>query len=270
MHKVADELPPYLSPSSISTFEQCPLKYKYTRIDKMPEPPTEATLMGNFVHEVLENFYVLEPDNRTIYAVKEISAQVWANSEWAEKVKPILANSQQVKTGKSSLDKELNSFRWKSWFCIENIFSVENPKQVSPAGIEHELNGDIEGVRIKGFIDRWSLSESGIVISDYKTGKAPSPRFSGDKFMQLLIYAIVLGKEQDMAIDELQLIYLKDNRIMKMKPGEEELKQTIERIVKVWEGVVDRCSSGEWEPIPHRLCDWCTFKNTICPQWNKK
>lgn len=265
---MADAVPPYLSPSSISTFEQCPLKYKYTRIDKLPEPPTEATLMGNFVHEVMENFYALAPDERTIYNVKQLSAEVWVNSDWLNRVEPILGNSINVKSGKNTLDKEINNFRWKSWFCIENIFSVENPKAIRPAGIETELNGHIEGVPIKGFIDRWSESESGLVISDYKTGKAPSPRYAGDKFTQLLIYALVLSGDVDKPVDELQLIYLKDNRVMKLKPTAEHLAETITRVRAAWDGVVERCESGEWEPIPHRLCDWCTFKKTICPQWN--
>jgi putative RecB family exonuclease len=267
---MADALPPYLSPSSISTFEQCPLKYKYTRIDKMPEPPTEATLMGNFVHEVMEGFYALPPEDRTISSVKEISSYVWTESGWRERVEPILFNSAQVKSGKSTLDKEINNFRWKSWFCIENIFSIENPLEVAPAGIETELNGQIDGVQIKGFIDRWSKSSSGLVISDYKTGKSPAPRFAGDKFMQLLIYALVLSNDENLPVDELQLLYLKDNRVMTLKPTQEHLTQTVERIRKVWDGVVERCSSGEWETIPHRLCDWCNFKNTICPQWNGK
>jgi len=266
---MSSSLPPYLSPSSISTFEQCPLKYKYTRIDKLPEPPTEATLMGNFVHEVLENFYALPPDSRTIHEVKQISASVWAESGWLERVEPIIANSVQVKSGKSTLDKEINAFRWKSWFCIENIFTVENPLFVEPAGIETELNGHIEGVPIKGFIDRWSRSDSGLVISDYKTGKSPSPRFAGDKFVQLLIYALVLSGFEEAPVDELQLIYLKDNKVMTLKPNAQHLTETIGRVTAAWEGVVKRCETGEWEPIPHRLCDWCNFKNTICPQWSK-
>lgn len=267
---MTDQVPPYLSPSSISTFEQCPLKYKYTRIDKLPEPPTEATLMGNFVHEVLENFYVLPPASRTIYEVKQISAIVWNDSNWLERVQPIIAQSVAVKSGKSTLEKEINAFRWKCWFCIENIFQVENPIDIQPHGIETELNSDIEGVPIKGFIDRWSKSESGLVISDYKTGKSPSPRFAGDKFMQLLIYALVLSKNEELPIDELQLIYLKDNRVMTLKPTAEHLAETIRRVRAAWDGVVERCETGLWEPIPHRLCDWCTFKNTICPQWSNK
>lgn len=265
-----NESPPYLSPSSLSTFEQCPLKYKLTRIDKLPEPPTQATLMGNFVHEVMEDFYALQPESRDIAVLKQISGDVWERSEWRSRVEPILQTDYGVKSGKIQISELLNKFRWQSWFCIENIFTVENPLEINPAGIEHELNGTINDVPIKGFIDRWSKSSDGLVISDYKTGKSPSPRFSDDKFMQLLIYAIVLSKEQELPVDELQLLYLKDNKVLTKKPKQDDIDSTSVRVRRAWDGIQQRCESGQWETIPHRLCDWCNFKNTICPYWSKK
>ena len=46
---------PAWSFSSLSAFEQCPLRYKLTRVTKLiKEPPTEATTWGNRVHKALE------------------------------------------------------------------------------------------------------------------------------------------------------------------------------------------------------------------------
>lgn len=265
-----NERPPYLSPSSMSTFEQCPLKYKYTRIDKMPEPPTRATLIGNFVHEVLENFYVLQHDERNTANLKSLSGKVWEESEWLSRVEPILASSIEVKNGKSTIDEELRMFRWQSWWCLENLFNMEDPTTITPTGIEYEINGEINGVPIKGFVDRWSESENGLVVSDYKTGKAPNPRYAKDKFVQLLIYAIYITEQTQKPIDKLELLFLKDQKLFTHRPTSEDIKATKVRIKGVWDGITERCTTGEWEPVPHRLCDWCNFKNTICPYWNKK
>jgi putative RecB family exonuclease len=264
---MSSPLPPYLSPSSISTFEQCPLKYKYTRIDKLPEPPTEATLMGNFVHEVLENFYALPSDSRTIHEVKQISAFVWAESGWLERVEPIIANSVQVKSGKSTLDKEINAFRWKSWFCIENIFTVENPLFVEPAGIETELNGHIEGVPIKGFIDRWSRSDSGLVISDYKTGKSPKPGWEEKALFQLRVYALLYWQNEGVLPRLLQLIYLGDSKIVKSEPNEEQLKSTEKILKNIGAEILTAIEQNDFPTKKSRLCDWCFFK-AICPAHN--
>ncbi|MGA0152949.1 MAG: PD-(D/E)XK nuclease family protein, partial [Ilumatobacteraceae bacterium] len=47
--------PAYLSPSSIGTYRDCPQKFKFSRIDGLKEPPTWATHLGTFVHDVLEH-----------------------------------------------------------------------------------------------------------------------------------------------------------------------------------------------------------------------
>ncbi|MSV58070.1 MAG: exodeoxyribonuclease V subunit beta, partial [Actinobacteria bacterium] len=37
------ETPEYLSPSSIATYRDCPMKFKFSRIDRIVEPPTWQT-----------------------------------------------------------------------------------------------------------------------------------------------------------------------------------------------------------------------------------
>ena len=45
------------SPSSISTYKQCPRKYFYHYILKLPTSTNIHCIRGNVVHSVLENFY---------------------------------------------------------------------------------------------------------------------------------------------------------------------------------------------------------------------
>ena len=42
------------SNSSIKTYEQCPYKYKLTRIDKLKEPTGDAAVRGTNIHTVFE------------------------------------------------------------------------------------------------------------------------------------------------------------------------------------------------------------------------
>ena len=58
------ELPKHLSASSITTYEQCPLRFRFSRIDRIPEPTTEAMILGTFVHEILEIMYSQIPNER--------------------------------------------------------------------------------------------------------------------------------------------------------------------------------------------------------------
>jgi putative RecB family exonuclease len=183
---VSFQPPPHLSPSSLGTYNQCQLKFKYSKIDGRQEDPTEETLLGNFVHDVLENLYGLEPEHRTLKNAQSIAGELWQNG-WGDRATPWI-----LKKHYGSQDA-VRGFRWKAFWCIENLWKIENPTSLSPSGLEHELNGTIGGVTIKGFIDRYSpLDDGGFVISDYKTGKTPKPNWVGDKFTQLLIYSHLL------------------------------------------------------------------------------
>jgi putative RecB family exonuclease len=246
--------PPHLSPSSIGTFKQCPLKFKYNKIDGITDDPTEATLMGNFVHDVLEELYKQEPDFRTQSEAKKIAAYLWANS-WEQRVIPWVRGEEKIRL-----------FRWNSWWCIENLWKIENPLELLPTGLEHELNGKIGGVQIKGFIDRFSPFEDSFVISDYKTGKTPKPKWVSDKFFQLLVYAHLLDSLGYGKAKQVELLYLKDGVKYQHKVTEEDLASVEETIVTVKKQIDAKCETEEFEPIKSVLCGWCSYK-TICPAW---
>ncbi len=252
------KLPEYLSPSSIGTYRQCPLKFKLSRIDRIPEPPTQETLMGNFVHEVLESLYGFDESERTPALAKSIATEVWATGKWEDSVRPFLKTM------------DMNQFRWNSWWCIENVFTIENPQSFTPDGIEYELNGKIGDVQMRGFIDRWMLDGDTIVISDYKTGKTPSPRYMDDKFFQLTIYSLLLGQVVTDKSFKLELLYLKDAVKRTHVPTQHDFTEAQITITTVKKEIETSHESGNWEAIPSRLCDWCSYKRTVCTYWNKK
>jgi putative RecB family exonuclease len=249
-------MPPYLSPSSMSTFRQCPLKFKFNKIDGIPDQPSSATLLGNFVHEILEDFYVLPNEERTIASVKSLASTVWHRSDWENRIRGYVRADEMLK------------FRWNAWWCLENLWKVENPQEVFPQGIESELNGPLGKATVKGFIDRYEGIEDGKVrISDYKTGKKPSKNYVDDKFIQLRIYAALLSKEVP-NITELQLLYLKDGVNFTYQLTEESNEAIIQYVSESHEMVEEACRSGEFKYNKTRLCDWCAYK-TICPGWKK-
>lgn len=158
-------------------------------------------------------------------------------------------------------------FRWTSWWCIENLFSMENPQEVEFDGLETELNDDIDGVAIKGFIDRWRKSTDGIIVGDYKTGKAPAVRFQADKYFQLMLYAVVLEKQLQETVTEVELLFIKDSVRLAKKVEDADREEVRHTVVTVRKEIDDRCAVGVFEPIKHKLCDWCSFKQ-ICPIWS--
>lgn len=248
--------PEYLSPSSIFTFQQCPLKFRYTRIDGLLDPPGIDAVRGSYVHEILESLYRLPAEERTSTTAQSIARSLWP--KWSEEAQDFLRTPQQERT-----------FRWEVWWAVENLFKLEDPTVVKCDGIEEYVEAPIDGVKIRGYIDRWAYGDNGIVICDYKTGKTPRPQYREDKFQQLFIYAMLLEIIKDTAAERVELLYLKHGDRLVGIPSQINLNKTRELIQNTAEQIQNNCETGHFEAKPSILCDWCNFKNTICPMWKK-
>jgi len=250
--------PPHLSPSSMGTFNQCPQKFRYSKIEQISDEPTSATLMGNFVHEVLEYFYAAQSEHRTIGTLKTLASTTWEKSDWLDRVTPWIGNDAEV----------IRMFRWNSWWCLENIFKVEQPETVDPTYIEYELNGDLAGVRLKGFIDRLTINDTETVIADYKTGKTPQPKWVADKFLQLKIYGSLTVELGVGRPDYLSLLYLKDGTLFRHEFTDDDIEETRVYVRTTKDAIDKACATHEFETRKSRLCDWCAYKR-ICPAWRR-
>jgi len=249
--------PELLSPSSIGTFRQCPLKFKFSKIDQLTEPPTDATALGNFVHEVLEDLYAMSREHRTMASARLIARDKWS-TKWEAIVSDIIRS-----------EKDRMNFRWSAWWCIENLWKLEDPQQIEPWGMEKHVTGEIGGVKVHGFIDRLMVDDSGrkVSVCDYKTGKTPKRLYVDDKFFQLVIYSqLISALDLSPESVSVELLYLKDGVRFEKSVTDDDIKEVTEVITGVRLGIEQRCAAGSFEPQTSILCNWCSFKS-ICPAW---
>ena len=69
--------------SSLNAFEQCPRRFKLTRITKeVSEPQTEATMWGNAVHKALENAVNGVPLTERFAVYKPVVDRIRAAPGW--------------------------------------------------------------------------------------------------------------------------------------------------------------------------------------------
>ncbi len=247
------EAPAYLSPSSIKTFRQCPLKFKFSRIDRLSEPPTWAIHVGTFVHEVLEHFYQLDAHERTLESVKAMATERWKASDWETQVNEL------IKPEGTIVD-----FKRQAFDCLQNLWKFEDPKTTELVGMEHEVQVMIDGVRMKGFIDRFTFDDDdSIIISDYKTGKVDGGS-EDDKFFQLTAYALMMQEAEQETTSKVQLLYLKLGQKHEMTVTPVKLNIARGVIVETKEMIDASCASGNFSCNVTKLCDWCFFKPQ-CP-----
>ena len=252
------EPPVYLSPSSIGLFRDCPQKFKISYIDKIKEPASWHLLLGSFVHEVLEFLYKEDSSNRTHEVLKKIATDRWTDGGWATNVESL-----ENKSG------TLLDFKRAAFESLTNLWALEDPTSTEIDGIEVEVVATVSGVLLKGFIDRFIFSEDGtVVISDYKTGKIPNPKFKSedDKFFQLLCYALMLDSSEQETTSRLELLYLTQKAKHDLVVTAENLETARSVIVRTRSEIESACSSEKFICNVTVLCNYCHYKKIgICP-----
>jgi len=250
--------PKYLSPSSISLFRGCPQKFKLSYIDKIKEPLAWHAALGSFVHEVLEYLYKQDPKDRTQEAVKRIATDRSSNHGWAERVNKLAEKLDTVA-----------GFKRSAFQAMINLWELEDPTSTILEGQEVEVLAEIEGVAVKGYIDRIALDADGkVVISDYKTGKVPDSKYVADdeKWFQLIAYALMLEEAQQKTTSTLELYYLSKKVKHSVAVTQEHLVNAQQVIVRTRTSIDESCRSSEFTCNVTNLCNWCYYKKiNVCP-----
>jgi putative RecB family exonuclease len=182
---------------------------------------------------------------------------VWDASGWQKQVEEL-----------SEPLGSVNEFKRSALGCIENLFALENPQHTEFDGVEHNVTASIEGVEMRGIIDRFMFSDDGIVISDYKTGKVPNPRFTSEdeKVFQLLAYALMLKESEDEDTSKVQLLYLAQPVVHELEVTPVKLSIAKGTIVETKEAIDASCAAGEFHCNVTKLCNWCFYKTSgHCP-----
>ena len=246
-----------LSPSAVSEYQNCPLLYRYRKIDKLPEPPSLDAERGTLVHTVLHDLFDSHPGERT--SEKAVSL---LPSRWRAQIENKPELQQLIGSEKEWLDRAAS--------LLQTYFAVEDPTVFEATHREIHLENDLtEKIYLHGYVDRLDVAPTGEVrIVDYKSGKAPKPGWEEKALFQLRVYALLYWKNKGVLPRLLQLIYLGDGKLVKNSPTMNDLESTEKTLLRVAQDINVSIEKDYWPPNPTKLCDWCFFKN-ICPAHNR-
>ena len=245
-----------LSPSRAKDFMQCPLLFRLRTVDRLDEPGSLATHKGTLVHAVLERLYDLPAGERTVSAALGMLPDQW------EKHRGRNPRVMELFDSPGRVEAWLEEARG----LIASYFRLENPARLEPAERELFVQAQTRGgLLLRGFIDRLDVAGDGAVrVVDYKTGRSPGPRFVAEALFQMRFYALVLRLMRGRAPRRLQLVYLKDGRVLTHDPRVAELEALAADLERLWDEVEECARSGRFAPRRSRLCDWCSFQ-LLCP-----
>ena len=184
------------SPSSINLYKQCPRRYFYQYILKLPTKPSIHLIRGNVVHSVLEKFFEIDiksfgEDYRFGLRSFMTACLVKLWNEKKDSIVKLGLTGQQLEFYLIESQKMLNDFveyfskkldkKVKETGDIEKSF-----KALSPVVEEEIVNLELG---VKGFIDAIHEEEGEIKIVDYKTSK--KDELTDAYRLQLAIYALL-------------------------------------------------------------------------------
>ncbi|MSO79116.1 MAG: PD-(D/E)XK nuclease family protein [Acidimicrobiia bacterium] len=250
------ELPYSLSPSSIAAFKECPLAFRFSYLERLPEPPSAPASKGTLVHKALELLMCRPPHDRTIDAaladLDRARAEFTADPEFSQ--------------------LELSEEEWAKFHSdadelVRKYFELEDPTKVRPIGLELKLEARVGSARLRGVIDRLDLDDDGeLVIIDYKTGGVPSERFEGKSLSGVHIYALLCEQMLGRRPVSVKLYYLQKPEMIIAETSEQKVTGVERRTTALWTAVERACTLDDFRPHRSRLCDWCAFQ-AYCPEF---
>lgn len=249
-------VPTSLSPSRVDSFLSCPLAFRFASIERLPEPPSPHTTKGSLVHRALEMLFTLPATQRT----RAAADQMFDAAEAEYRQHPDF-------TGLGLDPAAASEFFADGRVLTHAYFDMEDPTAVHPIGIELRLEAMIGDLTIRGVIDRLELDATGqLVITDYKTGRAPSPAQQADRFAGLQFYAYMCEQVLGQRPAAVRLMYLRSGTTLTATPTGSSLRFVTNRATAVWQALDKACTSGDFRPKPSGLCSFCAFKDW-CPEF---
>jgi DNA helicase-2/ATP-dependent DNA helicase PcrA len=254
------QLPKSFSYSQISSFQTCPLQYKYAYLLRIPVKGKYTFSFGSSIHQTLQKFFeqvkagvAIEQTNLfgsgenkikslpTEADLLKIYEQVWID-DWYD------SKSQQEEYKKKG--KEALKLFYKEW----------EKEKIVPERLENRFKLQVGEFVLSGAIDRVDrLLDGSVEIIDYKTGQSKE-KLEVDNKRQLLIYQLAAAQHLKEKVSKLTYYYVEDGKKLSFLGKAEDLEDIKEKII----ATINKIKQSEFTPTPSpQMCKFCDF-NKIC------
>lgn len=240
-----------ISYSAYSTYEQCPLQYKFSYVDKMPRKDSHHLFFGNLVHETLH--YMLKDVN-----TRELPELLdFYHSKWDDTL--FVKNQQEPEAWKKKGADIISTFHNKFDPKAQEILVTEDYFTV-PLG-KHILSGIIDR------LDRTKDNEGNPILEviDYKTGKLQSQKYIHDNIQLTFYYHAIRSRFPDIKDIKLTLYFLEPAVRQSTFRDSGHVERMQEKVFKT----IDAIEGKTFDPKINNLCPWCDYKE-ICPAYERE
>ena len=251
-------LPASLSPSKVASFSECGLAFKFSAIDRLPEPPSPWTVKGTLVHLALERLHAdVEAGART----PEVAAALVRAA-----VDEVLDAPENDGLDLGDVG-DLAAFTADAEHLAGNAFLLEDPNAVQAVGLELKLEARVGELVLRGVLDRLDLRPDGtLVVVDYKTGRAPRVADEKARLAGVHFYAFLVEQNFGVLPSRVELLHLREPLVLSSVPSERSRASLQRRTSAIWAAIDQACATDGFRPRPGHLCSVCGYRDR-CPAW---
>ncbi len=247
-----------VSPSRLTLFLQCRLKFWFRYVARIAKPKSAALHVGGSAHAVLKawNKSRWRQEPLSLKQLHDAYTTAWADQaeepiEWAP--------------GEEDEEKKVG------WRLVETyIRESKIPAELRPDAVEVPVEADLHEHGLPTLIGVLDLVQAGIIV-DYKTsGQTPNPeRAVHTHEVQTSSYAVLYREatgKREAGIEVHTLVKLKTPKlVITATPPMSDLQQTrLFRLIDAYTHGLDR---RDFVPSPGLQCASCEFFNA-CRQWS--
>ncbi len=247
-----------VSPSRLTLFLQCRLKFWFRYVARIAKPKSAALHVGGSAHAVLKawNKSRWRQEPLTLKQLHDAYAEAWAD----QADEPV-----QWEPGEEDEEKKVG------WRLVETyIRESKIPPELRPDAVEVPVEADLHEHGLPTLIGVLDLVQAGIIV-DYKTsGQTPNPeRAVHTHEVQTSSYAVLYREatgKREAGIEVHTLVKLKTPKlVVTATPPMSDPQQT--RLFRLIEAYVQGLDRADFVPSPGLQCVSCEFFNE-CRLWS--
>ncbi|MCK9416279.1 MAG: ATP-dependent DNA helicase [Candidatus Dojkabacteria bacterium] len=243
-----------VSYSQLNTYEDCPKKYKYSYVLKVPSRPHASLSFGSTIHNTLKDFYTLFKDSKEglegiVEKPDEKKLLELYESHWMSHGYDSKAHEEKRKASGIAI--------LKSYY--KNLFNEDQ----RPYRLEEPFSVHVGESVFVGKIDRIDVVDDSkemleVEIIDYKTGKVKNEA-NVKKDLQLPLYALFAEQKLGLKVVSAKYVFVEHSEVVEVNVSEERKEEAGEKVVEI----IEEIKKKNFIATPGYLCRYCDY-NTVC------